>query len=78
MVVPVLDREDVDLLGIRLGVPSSVLSRDRFDPCRLGGLLPVLLGGLLLFRLPGKLPPEAMLDRVLTVDEDGFLSGVLE
>lgn len=33
-----------------------VLSNDKFEPCRLGGLLPCRLGGRLLVRLLGKLP----------------------
>jgi len=60
---PLADRVDVnDLLGIRLGVPSSELARERLDPCRLGGLLPVRLAGRLLLRLPGRLPPGVRLD----------------
>lgn len=31
--------------GIRDGVPSSVLSKERFEPCLEGGLEPVLLAG---------------------------------
>jgi len=59
-----LDRPDVvDRLGIRLGVPSSELARDRLEPWRLGGLLPARLAGRLLLRLPGRLPPGVRLDR---------------
>lgn len=43
-------------IGIRLGVPSSVLSSDNVDPCLLGGLLPCRLCGRLLGRLFGRLP----------------------
>lgn len=64
------------LIGMREGVPSSVLSNDRFEPCRLGGLLPCLLGGLLLFRLPGKLPPGVSED--LSGADDFLVVGARE
>lgn len=67
---PLLFEDDVDRRGILLGVPSSVLSSDKFDPCRLGGLLPWRLAGRLFPRLPGKLPP-------LNVGVAAFLIGVL-
>lgn len=33
------------LCGMRVGVPSSLLSNDRVDPCRDGGLDPLRLAG---------------------------------
>lgn len=52
-----------------------MLSRERFEPCLLGGLLPVLLGGRLLLRLPGRLPPGVSDD---LTGADPFLAGGLE
>jgi len=54
-----------------------VLSRDRLEPCRLGGLLPGrlcgLLAGLLAGRLAGRLPVSPTFD-FLTAGVDGFLT----
>lgn len=64
-------------LGMRLGVVESVLSRDKLEPCRLGGLLPGrlcgLLAGLLAGRLAGRLPVSPTFD-FLTDGVDGFLT----
>lgn len=64
---------DVDvsprLVGILDCAPSSVLSRDRVEPCRDGGFDPVLLAGLEFgLELPND-PPGVKPDRV---DMDGF------
>lgn len=54
-----------------------VLSRDKLEPCRLGGLLPGrlcgLLAGLLAGRLAGRLPVSPTFD-FLTDGVDGFLT----
>lgn len=58
-----------------------VLSSDKLEPCRLGGLLPWRLcgrlWGRLCGRLAGKLPVSPIVD-FLVVGADGLRAGVLE
>lgn len=65
VVVPLDLDAGTDLLGIRLGVPSSELANERLEPCLLGGLLPWRLAGL----DPGRLPPGVAAEDRLAEDE---------
>lgn len=64
-----------NMTSTRFNLP--VLSKDRLEPCRLGGLLPGRLCGLLAGRLAGRLPVSPALD-FRTVGVEALRTGVLE